>query len=67
MEGGAILKTPQKPRIKSFSEEEATIRKELVEKIISLFAESNLTFDEAYRVLEITNETLLYRSRFVRF
>ncbi|WP_024985306.1 hypothetical protein [Brevibacillus borstelensis] len=66
MEKGAKLQTPQEPIIVCFSEKTTELRKELVEKIIGLFSESGLTFDESYRILEITNETLMYRSRFVR-
>lgn len=63
---GAKITSPQKPMFWNIDIPKTEIQKEMVEKIIALFAESNITYDECKKILEATNETLQYKSRFVR-
>ncbi|MDD4730086.1 MAG: hypothetical protein PHN55_15210 [Dysgonamonadaceae bacterium] len=43
---GAKITSPQKPMFWNIDSPKTEIQKEMVEKIIALFAESNITYDE---------------------
>lgn len=62
----ANLINPNKPRVFGESDEDVAARKEMVDKIITIFSESGLSYDQAYYTLEAVNETLMYQSRFVQ-
>jgi hypothetical protein len=65
MDKGAKLRSPQEPHIFGYNDQDVATRKEMVNRIIKIFSEAGLTYDEAYITLEAVNDFLQYQSRFV--